>query len=299
MTNETDNLCRIDELSALCHLPNTVDVLRLDLLHPVVSGNKWFKLKYYLAEAKQQHKTILTFGGAFSNHIVATAFAAKANGLKSIGVIRGEEPPVLSHTLQNAIEYGMELFFINRDAYRNKMAPKEIRDGRRPENIYTIPEGGYGIKGVDGAKEIMHRYDISRYTHIISAVGTGTTLAGLIAGSFEHQKIIGVSVLKNSHSLEAEIKALLPEEKKAAVALLHDYHFGGYAKYTNELIGFMNGLHQRTGIPTDFVYTGKMFFAAFDLLRKNFFSPADSVLLVHTGGLQGNLSLPSETLVYA
>lgn len=299
MKTEMNKLCRIDELSTRCDLPITTDVLRIDLLHPVVSGNKWFKLKHYLAEAEQRQQTVLTFGGAFSNHIVATALAAKTKGLNSIGVIRGERPPTLSHTLKDAESYGMELFFVNREMYKSKTVPKEKLDKHDIKNIYEIPEGGYGDKGVEGAKEILLRNDVFHYTHIISAVGTGTTLAGLMASSLLHQKVIGVSVLKNNYSLEAEIKSLLPEEKKKDVTLLHDYHFGGYAKHTQALIAFMNNLYLKAGIPTDFVYTAKAFFAAFDLLHKGYFSATDKVLLVHTGGLQGNLSLPSGTLVYA
>lgn len=299
MMNEMNNSCRIDELSAHCDLRNTVDVLRLDLLHPVVSGNKWFKLKHYLAEAESQQKTVLTFGGAFSNHIVATAFAAKEKGLKSIGVIRGEEPPLPSHTLRNAKAYGMELFFTNRSQYKSKIIPKEIFDERKAENIYVVPEGGYGSKGALGAKEILLRNDVSTYTHIVSAVGTGTTVAGLLTGSLPHQKVIGVSAFKNNHSLETEIKSLLPEEKKNGLMLIHDHHFGGYAKHTSELIKFMNSFYLKTGIPTDFVYTGKTFLAAFDLLSKGYFSAGDKILLLQTGGLQGNLSLPKGTLVYA
>lgn len=295
--NQFNPLCRIDSLSSFCDFRATVDVLRLDLLHPVVSGNKWFKLKEYLAEAGQ--KTILTFGGAYSNHIVATAAAAASHGLKSLGVIRGEEPAVLSSTLKQAEEYGMRLFFTSRENYKHKKIPEQVWRSIAPEELYVIPEGGYGAKGMQGAKDILLQNDTSSYTHVFSAVGTGTTLAGLVLAAGEQQKIVGVPVLKNNRSLETEIRQLLPTEKQNQFELIHDYDFGGYAKKNPALFHFMNLLYQQTGIPTDFVYTAKAFFAVFDLLQKGMFSAADKLLLLHTGGLQGNRSLPKGTLIFS
>lgn len=257
--DESNPSCRIDSASHFCDYRATVDVLRLDLLHPVVSGNKWFKLKYYLTEAHRQQKTVLTFGGAFSNHIVATAAAAKSKGLKSIGLIRGEETFTPSHTLQQAADFGMKLFFVARDVYRNKTIPNAVYDFCNREALYVIPEGGHGINGVNGAKEILLTNETSHYTHIVSAVGTGTTLAGLMASANTTQKVIGVSVLKNNFSLQEEINTLLPNEKKNAFQLLHHYHFGGYAKRSTELLQFMNIFYHKTNIPTDFVYTAKAF----------------------------------------
>jgi len=298
MMSFPDYEIRVDSVSSLLKFHTTVDVLRLDLIHPVISGNKWFKLKYFLEEAKNQNKkTILTFGGAFSNHIIATAATRKEFNLKSIGIIRGEKPPILSHTLQDAINYGMDLFFVSREEYKQKKIPQEIFDEHKEEEIYIIPEGGYGIKGVEGVKEILQNID-NNYTHIIAAVGTGTTLAGLIEGSYSHQQIIGISVLKNNFSLEKEIENLIADKNKNRTTIIHDYHFGGYAKHTNELIYFMNEFYDNTGIPSDFVYTGKLFFAINNLIHRKYFPSKSKLLIVHSGGLQGNRSLPKGTLIF-
>jgi 1-aminocyclopropane-1-carboxylate deaminase len=295
---EINPFCRIDSLNAFCDFRATVDVLRLDLVHPVISGNKWFKLQVYLQEAKVQNKVLLTFGGAFSNHVVATAAAARSAGLKSIGIIRGERATVLSHTLVQAQAYGMKLCFTSRVLYKDKEIPAEIREEYNMEELYMVPEGGYGAKGMEGAKDILLKNNTGGYTHLIAAVGTGTTLAGLTAAVREGQKVVGISVLKNNFSLTEEINQLLPAGKQRCFELLKDYHFGGYARKTPELIRFMNGLYEKTGIPTDFVYTGKGFYATVDLLRKGYFTAGDKLLLVHTGGLQGNLSLPKGTLIF-
>ena len=290
--------CRIDSVSQFCDFRATVHVLRLDLLHPVVSGNKWFKLTPYLNEAEQEGKVLLTFGGAFSNHIVATAAATASRGLQSIGVIRGEKPKVLSHSLQDAMAYGMKIFYTTREEYKQQILPTAIFDSYRRNELFIVPEGGYGTKGMEGARQILKTADTSSYTHIVSAVGTGTTLAGLISSAGEEQKTIGISVLKNAFSLHTEISGLLPEKEQREIHLIHDYHFGGYAKKTQELIRFMNNLYEATAIPTDFVYTAKAFYGMFDLIEKGLFSKNDKILVIHTGGLQGNRSLPKDLLVF-
>lgn len=296
--NEISSVCRIDRLPSCIDFHATVSVLRLDLLHPVVSGNKWFKLKEYLSEAKRTQKILLTYGGAFSNHIVATAAAANSSELKSIGIICGERPPVLSHTLLAAEGFGMKLYFISREAYKTKIVPAEVLTHHLPDDLCLVPEGGYGPKGVEGAKEILLQHDTSAYTHIVTAVGTGTTLAGLTAAASDSQELIGISVMKNNVSLDGEIRRLLPEEKKEKFRLLHDYHFGGYARYKPALFDFMNAFFTRIGIPTDFVYTGKAFYGVFNLLKKGYFPAGSNILLLHTGGLQGNGSLPKGTLIF-
>jgi 1-aminocyclopropane-1-carboxylate deaminase len=298
MMNQPTLPSRIDSLVAYSNSGTSIDVLRLDLVHPVISGNKWYKLQVYLAEAKEQQKIVLTFGGAFSNHLVATAAAAKTMGLKCIGIIRGEEAPVMSHSLVQAKQNGMDLFFISREAYKQKTIPDLVYASYSAGDLYMIPEGGYGLKGALGASGILPQTAARKYTHILSAVGTGTTLAGLIRASTAAVKIIGVSVLKNNHSLKQEIEALLPADSNHRFELLHQYHFGGYAKYNAELTRFMNTFYKQTGIPTDFVYTAKAFYAATDLLQTGLFTTNDSVLLVHTGGLQGNFSLPKGTLIF-
>jgi 1-aminocyclopropane-1-carboxylate deaminase len=273
-----------------------VDVLRLDLIHNQVSGNKWFKLMNYLEEARAAKKDkILTFGGAYSNHILATAVACRESGLRSIGIIRGEQPPRLSQSLVDAMNAGMELVFISREEYRTKKIPASIQS----DSAYIINEGGYGIAGRDGAGSIMDYADPHRYTDIICACGTGTTLAGLVNSAMPWQQITGISVLKNEGSLETEINALLPPEKKSSFTLLHDFHFGGYAKFDGELIDFMNEFFIKTAIPSDFVYTGKLFFAVDRLIKQGRWSRESRLLLVHSGGLQGNRSLDPGKLIFS
>jgi 1-aminocyclopropane-1-carboxylate deaminase len=274
----------------------TLDVLRLDRLHDIVSGNKWFKLKCYLEDVKQKEfDTVATFGGAFSNHIVATAFACFTGGFKSIGVIRGEEPPVLSHTLQTAKHYGMQLEFVNRALYKNTEVIKSAF-----ENVYWIDEGGYGNLGMIGAKDILqHGENSEKYSHIACAVGTGTMMAGIVSSMNESQSAIGISVMKGNHSLIQKVNELLaPADKKKSFHINHDFHFGGYAKHTPELIQFMNEMWQQHQLPTDFVYTAKTFFGVKQMIIDRSIHQNSSVLMIHSGGLQGNFSLPEKTLCF-
>ncbi|MGZ3844607.1 MAG: 1-aminocyclopropane-1-carboxylate deaminase/D-cysteine desulfhydrase [Flavisolibacter sp.] len=290
---------RVDPVHFLQKSHTTVEVVRIDLVHPVISGNKWFKLKEYLKEATFLGKdSILTFGGAYSNHIVATAATTKQMGFKSIGIIRGEMPTVLSHTLKDAISYGMELHFITREQYRKKLIPSNVYDQNASDKIYIINEGGYGALGVIGAGDILRRFDSTSYSHIVDVVGTGTTIAGLLESSVPHQSVIGISSMKNNYSLVDEINALVSPKNRERLVLLGDYHFGGYAKYSKQLIEFMNEWYRLTNIPSDFVYTGKLFFAINDLIQKDYFPPSSKILAVHSGGLQGNQSLPKGTLIF-
>lgn len=290
---------RVDAVKFLSNSDVQVAVLRLDLIHPVISGNKWFKLKKYLKEAKcLNKKIILTFGGAFSNHIIAAAAATKQNGFKSIGIIRGEKPANLSHTLKDAVDFGMDLYFVSRKGYKKKNIPSEVFEHYRKQDVYFINEGGYGAKGVEGAKDILQSTNASVYSHIIDVAGTGTTLAGMIEASAKHQIITGISSMKNNYSLQQEIEKFLSTENKQRFKLLHDYHFGGYAKHSQKLFDFMNEWYRLTGIASDFVYTGKLFFAVNDLLEKKYFPPGSNLLIIHSGGLQGNQSLPKGTLIF-
>ncbi len=285
-------------------LPSTgaltsTSVLRLDAVHEVVSGNKWYKLKNYITDAiTLNKKNILTFGGAYSNHIVAAAAVCNANGLQSIGIIRGEEPRLLSHTLQQANNFGMQLFFVSREDYASKKIPANVFHFYSDEETCIIPEGGYGLPGMMGAMDILGENESSGYTHIIAAVGTGTMLAGLTNAAPPHQKIIGIPVPKNNASLSDGVKYLLPPEKQKNFELLHQFHFGGYAKYNHALITFMNEWYKQTGIPTDFVYTAKLFYAVNELRNQNYFGGGANVLVIHSGGLQGNNSLPKGTLIF-
>jgi 1-aminocyclopropane-1-carboxylate deaminase len=289
-----DNIT-VDTISFLFEKEIEVSVLRLDRLHPDIPGNKWFKLRYYLEEARAGHKTtIITFGGAWSNHIIATAAACKMMGLRATGIIRGEEPATLSPTLLQAREWDMQLVFIPRSAYREKYIPAELLT----EESYVINEGGYGEPGARGAATITDHCS-KDFTHYCCAAGTGTMMAGLINAATGTQQVIGIPVLKNNGEPHTQIQALLTRKDVAANwQLVHDYHFGGYAKSSPELFRFMNHFYEQTGIPSDFVYTGKLFYAVTDLIRENFFAPGSKLLLVHSGGLQGNASLRKGTLIF-
>lgn len=287
-----------------------MDVLRLDLIHPVISGNKWFKLKYHLQEAVQQNKEgILTFGGAWSNHLVATALACAQANLASIGIIRGERPALLSSTLQEVQAYGMQLQFISRNDYANEAAIIPVLQEKYPD-YYIVPQGGQSHLGVLGAAEIGGLTQIESYSHICCATGTGTMLAGLVHAALPHQQVIGICSLKipnnENNSLNSFINPYAPlptspQQEGGAFkkyTIFYDYHFGGYARRTDELIRFMNSVYLQHKLPTDFVYTGKLFFGVMQLVQTNYFKPGSRILLVHSGGLQGNRSLPAGTLTY-
>jgi 1-aminocyclopropane-1-carboxylate deaminase len=292
MQSIDENLITTDYVNFFSRNGVNVYTLRTDKIHPVISGNKWFKLKYYLQQAQAQNKKyLLTFGGAYSNHIVATAAACKQIGLKSVGIIRGEKPKHESHTLRDARDYGMELFFISRDDYKNKKLPENFSSN----DYYMVREGGYGDWGAAGAADIF--YEKEKFDTVCCAVGTGTMMAGLINAKNKNSEILGISVLKNNHSLEAEVRQLLLN-KNETINIIHDYHFGGYAKYNQVLIDFMNHLYESTAIPTDFVYTGKLFYAVNDLIEKKYFARGSNILVIHCGGLQGNFSLEKGMLVF-
>jgi 1-aminocyclopropane-1-carboxylate deaminase len=252
-----------------------LSVLRLDLIHPQISGNKWFKLKYNLEEAKKQgHDTILTFGGAFSNHILATAVACQNEGLKSIGIIRGEKTSESNSTLSEAKKYGIQLQFVSREVYKRK-TEREFKEELKKEfgNFYLIPEGGDNELGEKGCSEILPEND---FNFIFCAVGTGTTFRGLQQQIKSGQKLIGVSVLKGGGEINSDKN------------ILSGYHFGGYAKHTRELLDFKEQFERETNIPLDYVYTTKLFFAVNDLISKDQLPKGSKVLVIHSGGLQGN-----------
>lgn len=273
----------------LLDLPNNIrfTVKREDLLHPHISGNKFRKLKYNILQAKAQGKTcLLTFGGAFSNHIAATAAAGKEYGFNTIGIIRGEELAAKiseNPTLSFARDCGMQLQFISREAYRNK-AEVYFTEGLREQfgDFYLVPEGGTNALAVQGCEEILNEGD-SAFTHICCAVGTGGTISGIINSALPHQKVIGFPALKGA-GLSDDICKFA---RKGDWQLVEDYHFGGYGKVTEELIVFINDFYAATGILLDPVYTGKLFFGVIDLIKKGYFPQDSDVLLIHTGGLQG------------
>ncbi len=285
-----DELVQIHGISAA--------ILRLDLLHPIVSGNKIFKLKHYLAAAKDNEKKgIITFGGAFSNHLVAASYAAKINNLESIGYVRGEAPEKLSHCLMDCISYGMRLEFLSRESF-------DAIDSSRFSATYPdhaiIPHGGYGRMGMSGAKEIMEIPGVETFDTVVAACGTGTMGAGLIAGLQAHQHLTLVSVLKNNFSVMDEIKVLLSEDEvnNKRYDIRFDFHMGGYAKKNMLLFRTMNDFFNTHHVPTDFVYTGKLVNAFYKMLEAGSFEKGSKVLLIHSGGLQGNRSLCNNELIF-
>ncbi|MFW1735893.1 1-aminocyclopropane-1-carboxylate deaminase/D-cysteine desulfhydrase [Acinetobacter sp. ULE_I001] len=262
-------------------------VKRLDLIHPQISGNKFFKLKYNLIEARQLGlKQILTFGGAYSNHIAATAYAAQLFGFKSIGIIRGEElaHKPLNPTLTTAQQLGMQLVFVSREKYRQKNNHYWIDElTQHYPNTYIIPEGGTNELAIQGCQEILTIKDLNHYDVICCAVGTGGTMTGLINASSPQQEILGFSALKGDF-LQQDISQLT---HKKNWQILDDYCFGGYAKTNDELLSFINNFEQQYRIPLEQIYTGKMFYGVFDLISKGYFKENSKILILHSGGLQG------------
>lgn len=281
----------------------TAAILRLDLLHPEVSGNKWFKLKHNLSTALQQNNSrLITFGGAYSNHIAATAAACHLVQFPCTGIIRGERAPILSHTLQEASAKGMELVFITREAYRNKTTTDW--NALYP-NAYIVPEGGNNALGAKGCEEILPLATAAlqsnnitdnasvdkratHFSHIACAVGTGTTLAGIINSATPQQTVFGYVVLKGAEYLAEEIRSLLHPEPLPNWELLHQHHGGGYAKVTPALKSFMEDFYTETQVPLDRVYTSKLLMGFKEDVQNGRYPAGSNVLLIHTGGLQGN-----------
>lgn len=263
----------------------SLDIKRIDLIDPFVSGNKWFKLKYNLIDAKKRkYRTILTFGGAYSNHIAATAYAAKKHGFRSIGYIRGEKHNKLNPTLNFAVENGMLLHYLSRSDYKyinessfiDKL--KEING-----NFYLIPEGGTNNLALMGTEEIINHND--NHNFICTPVGTGGTISGIINKSLKNQRVIGFTSIKGNGDLINNISNCT---NKNNFALINDYVTGGYAKINRSLVDFINHFYLEYRIPLDAIYTGKMMFGLFDLISKDYFAKGSSILAIHTGGIQGN-----------
>lgn len=264
---------------------------REDLLHPEISGNKFRKLKYNLIEAKNQEKSILlTFGGAFSNHIAATAAAGKENGFQTIGVIRGEElgknletTLAGNPTLRFAAACGMKLHFVTRQEYRDKETKSFVENLRTIfGDFYLVPEGGTNQLAVKGCEEILTEKEAG-FDYLCCPVGTGGTISGIINASQEHQQVLGFAALAGNF-LDSEVKRFV---KKNNWEIITNYHFGGYGKVDDELIRFINEFKEKYHILLDPIYTGKMMFGIQQLLKAGFFKENTRILAVHTGGLQG------------
>ncbi|MCW3085957.1 MAG: hypothetical protein JWP12_3323 [Bacteroidetes bacterium] len=270
-------------------------VLRLDQYHPAIGGNKLFKLRYNLQEAKRQDKQyILTFGGAFSNHIAATAAAGKEYGFKTIGIIRGDQTGELNPTLTFAQEQGMQLHFVSREMYRQKDDPAFLNllgqlPGSTLSDTYIIPEGGANAFGIKGCSEITQHIHIP-FDRICCACGTGTTLAGIILSLNGNQQAMGFQVLKGEGYIKNEVQRWLSRLNATLQKweITEGYHFGGYAKTKPELLRFMQDFENTHHIPLDFIYTGKMMYGIYDLMQKGEFKIGETIIALHTGGLQGN-----------
>ncbi|MBI5915728.1 MAG: 1-aminocyclopropane-1-carboxylate deaminase/D-cysteine desulfhydrase [Bacteroidetes bacterium] len=274
-------------------------VKRDDLLHPHVSGNKWRKLKHNLLEANRLGcSRLITFGGTYSNHLAAVAAAGTAFGFATTGVVRGEKNEPLNPTLQFAEECGMELHFTSRTDFKEKTNAGLLEKLKiDTTGSYILPEGGSNCLALTGCRELVAETE-AQLGHlpdfIVTACGTGATLAGIVSGLAGQATALGVSVLKGGflkNDVEKLLTKCLPPQSeirnpKSAI-VVDDFHFGGYAKWKPELIDFINDFKFRTGIPLDPVYTGKAFFAAFELAKNGFFPANSTVMLVHTGGLQG------------
>ena len=278
----------------------SVFIRREDLIHPFISGNKFRKLKYNLLQAKSENEeTLLTFGGAFSNHIAASAFAGKEHGFKTIGIIRGDElrdKIQVNPTLKFAQECGMQFKFVTREAYRHKTEAEFIADLKQEfGDFYLVPEGGTNEFAIKGCEEILTDED-TQFDYVCCAIGTGGTISGLINSILPHQKVLGFPALKGDF-LQNEIRKFARNENWE---LITDYHFGGYGKINPELITFINSFYVENKIPLDPIYTGKMVFGVIDLIEKNYFPENSKILLIHTGGLQGiqgmNLKLKAKKL---
>ncbi len=269
--------------------PNDISlaIKRDDLNHPFISGNKLRKLKYNVLQAKAENKeTLVTFGGAFSNHIAAVAYAGKEQGFKTIGVIRGDElfdKIEENPTLKFAQENGMQFEFVTREEYRHKTEISFIEKLKEKfGDFYLVPEGGTNELAVKGCEEILTEED-AVFNYVCCAVGTGGTISGLINSALPNQKILGFPALKGDF-LTNEIRIFAKQDNWN---LICDYHFGGYGKINLELIEFINTFFEETKVPLDPIYTGKMVFGVIDLIHKNYFPENSKILLLHTGGLQG------------
>ncbi|MCG9899748.1 MAG: pyridoxal-phosphate dependent enzyme [Hydrotalea sp.] len=273
------------------------DMLRLDLIHPIISGNKWFKLRYYIEEAFQKSNSgIVTAGGPYSNHLVATAHLCKLMGIQSKGLVRGYANAPRTHTLLQAEYDGMELEFISKKDFDT---PNFLESNFLTKNDYWIPMGGKGGLGVKGFDIIADMYPLEKYSHIICAVGTGTMMAGILNTAKPHQHVIGIAAHNEVQPINIFLEEFVETHSvKAAYSLFEKYHEGGFAKKSFNLIEVIKEVWNIHKIPLDFVYTAKLWMGYQDLLVKGFFNSNSKILLIHSGGLQGNLSLPKNALPF-
>lgn len=288
-------------------LPNIKKRVRIylkreDLLHPIISGNKWRKLKYNLLKANEEgHKTLLTFGGAYSNHIHATAGAGSIFGFNTIGIIRGEQTLPLNSTLTEAKKYGMRIEYVDRKSYRNKTQPKFTESLKEKfGDFYLIPEGGTNQLAVKGCTEIIDNINID-YDYIFAACGTGGTLSGLICALNGNKKIYGIPVLKGAGFLQQEIEEHVlkfSSNKYNNWELKLDFHFGGYAKINKELVNFIYEFEELNKIQVEPIYTAKMLFGIKAMIENDEIPEDSTIIALHTGGLQGRAGMKEKIIKY-
>lgn len=275
-------------------------VARLDALHPFVSGNKFFKLKYNLQRTIAENKQgIVTMGGAYSNHLAATAWACYENELTSVGIIRGDLKEPLNNTLLFCQQHGMKLIAVDRNQYhRNSPVVQQII--AEHSQHFFIPEGGDNAEGLQGCTEILSLLEgAASYSHIVCCMGTGTTFKGICMGASSQQTVVGIPVLK----IKEEDRLSFQQQHSSSVSaakqqIFFEYPGAGYAKTSAQQLDFMNLFYQKTEIPTDIVYTGKLMQAVLQLAEQNYFRAADKVVVLHTGGLQGNNSIADGRLLF-
>jgi len=265
-------------------------IKRDDLIDEMISGNKLYKLTHNLSHARNLGSdTVLTLGGAYSNHIAATASMCKINGFKSVGIIRGERPKSHNSTLSFAEDCGMHLEFISRGDYRLKDSQKSLDEIKlKYPGCFIIPEGGANLLGILGARDILDRRT-TEFDYIVLAIGTGTTFAGVTKAAHANQHVIGIPILKHDNIFDDIIKVYpsFDLQPKSKWSILNQSHFGGYAKWDQSLIAFIKEFHSQTGIKLDPIYTGKTMMGLSDLIKSKKIAPGSKVLFIHTGGLQG------------
>ncbi len=288
-------------IDTLNYKGHDIDILRLDKAYPEIQGNKYYKLKYNFEEAKAQNQTtLLTFGGAFSNHLHAVATAGALYGFKTIGVVRGEDDP-LNPTLIYTRSKGMQLHFITREEYRNERIHNTMQSWLEKQfgSFYLLPEGGTNKLAIKGCTEILTGIN-KKYQFIFCPVGTGGTLAGLISTPNIDAYVIGISSLKTGIQLTQSVNLLAPDTT-TNWSINTNYHMGGYARMNADLMSFIKQFHTKNNILLDPVYTGKMMFGVFDMINKNKLGADSSILCIHTGGLQGwdgwNYRFPEQKIV--
>jgi len=275
-------------------------IARLDQLHPFISGNKYFKLKHNMQLVNEQHRQgIITMGGAYSNHLAATAFACFAGGKTSIGIVRGEIIEPFNPTLSFCRKHNMKLMSVRRDEYSSTSSTiQEII--RQYADMLFVPEGGNNEMGLKGCKEILHHIPgVDEFTHIVCSIGTGTTFKGIAAAANSSQTVIGIPALKiRSEEQQQFTQQHVDISLAAKQTILFDFAGKGYAATDESLFNFMNLFYTKTSVPTDIVYTGKLMQAVISLADEKYFSNDSKLLVIHTGGLQGNNSLPHGTLLF-